>query len=178
MEAVAIPDVVHESHHSIEEVALAARCAATSILITAECAADVEQLARRIHGASDRAAFPFVRIASATLPVDVAALREACTNLLDAASGGSVLLTDVEHTPAIVQDRLIATLTWLQATGAWSGGVRLIAGTTTILHERVADGTFSERLFYRLNIIHVLATAQAARPAIAVSPGQRRLTRG
>jgi transcriptional regulator of acetoin/glycerol metabolism len=35
--------------------------------------------------------------------------------------------------------------------------VRLISGTTTSLLDRVAAGTFSERLFYRLNIIHLLA---------------------
>jgi Sigma-54 interaction domain len=33
--------------------------------------------------------------------------------------------------------------------------VRLMAGTTVSLRERIADGAFSERLFYRLNIIHV-----------------------
>ena len=36
---------------------------------------------------------------------------------------------------------------------------RLISGTTVSLLDRVATGTFSARLFYRLNIIHVRAGA-------------------
>ena len=70
MEAVAVLDFVHEQDYEIEDVALAARCAGPSILITADCAASVERIARRIHAASDRAAFPFVRVAAATLPID------------------------------------------------------------------------------------------------------------
>jgi transcriptional regulator of aromatic amino acid metabolism len=37
-----------------------------------------------------------------------------------------------------------------------SVAVRLMAGTTVSIRDRIADGAFSERLFYRLNIIHVL----------------------
>lgn len=158
MKAVASLNVVPERNHGLEEVALAARCTAAAILVTAECGAEVERLARCIHAASDRAASPFVPIAASTLPVDAGALTETCAELLEAASGGSVLLVGIEQTPAIVQDRLIETLARLQASRERSRGVRLIAGTTTILNERVANGTFSERLFYRLNIIHVLAT--------------------
>jgi DNA-binding NtrC family response regulator len=129
------------------------------MLITADSGAVVERIARRIHAASDRAALPFVQIAAAALPLDPAALTERCASLLDAACGGTALLTDVEQTPAIVQDTLIDTLTRLQAARERRCGVRLIAGTTTALYERVAAGTFSERLFYRLNSIHVRATS-------------------
>jgi DNA-binding NtrC family response regulator len=150
-------DVAYQPNDSVGDVTLAARCAADTMLITARCVADVEHLARRIHAASDRAACPFVQVMAATLPVDAAALTETCTSLLDAAPGGSILLADVEQTPPIVQERLIDTLTSLKATRDRSCGVRLIAGTTTLLWERVADGTFSARLFYRLNIFHVVA---------------------
>jgi two-component system response regulator GlrR len=149
---------VIERSQGLEDEALAAISPTTAILITADCAAVVERVARRIHAASDRAALPFVQIAAAALPLDPAALVETCAALLDAACGGTALLTDVEHTPAIVQDRLIDTLTALQATRERRCGVRLIAGTTTALYERVAAGKFSERLFYRLNSIHVRAT--------------------
>ncbi len=36
-----------------------------------------------------------------------------------------------------------------------------MAGTTVSLSERIEDGTFSERLFYRLNIIHVVMKVAA-----------------
>ena len=58
--------------------------------------------------------------------------------------------------PAIAQDRFIETLAELQSIREPSVAVRLMAGTTVSLHGRIADGAFSERLFYRLNIIRVL----------------------
>jgi DNA-binding NtrC family response regulator len=144
-----------------EDQELAARCAEATLLITATCSADVETVARRIHSASDRAASPFVHVAGSALPADAAILVEACGDLLDRARGGSLLVSDVERMPAVVQNQLMETIVGLQRARAPSGGVRLIAGTTTTLHERVADGMFSERLFYRLNTIHVVATNAA-----------------
>jgi two-component system, NtrC family, response regulator GlrR len=157
MESVAIATVVSERSHAIEDEALAARCATTNTLITADCAAAVERIARRIHVASPCAAFPFVQLAAAALPVGAAELMETCVVLLDAARSGSVLLSDVEDMAAIVQDRWIETVTCLQASRDPSSRVRLIAGTTTSLRHRVTNGAFSERLFYRLNVIHVVA---------------------
>ena len=156
MEAVAVAVAVHDRDQAIEDVALAARYAATTILITAEYGAAVERLARRIHAASDRAASPFVLVAAATLPIGAAVLTETCADLLDTARGGSLLLADVEQMPAIVQGRLMDTFACLQAALEPTYRVRLMAGTTTILYERIAGGTFSEGLFYRLNIIHVV----------------------
>jgi len=113
-------------------------------------------------------------MAAAAFPLEAPALTATCANLYHAASGGTLLLTDVEHTPDLVQDRLIETFTYLDATRKRSGGVRLIAGTTTVLHERVAAGTFSERLFYRLNVIHIVV-----RDALGVgSPSGNRVGKG
>ena len=162
MQTVARADVVHEPTHAVEDVALAARCASTTTLITAEHAAAVEDLARRIHAGSDRAAFPLELVAAATLPIDTAALTERCAALLDTARGGSLLVTDVEHLPATVQHRLIETFAHLQAARRSTDRVRLIAGTTTSLDKRIADGSFCERLFYRLNVIHVVPENDAA----------------
>jgi len=154
-QAASTPSATQRRGDCLDDEALAATATTAAILISGDCAAVVERVARRIHAASDRAALPFVQTAAAAFPLDPAALSERCTNLLDAASGGIVLVTDVEHTPAIVQDSLIETFTRLQAArGRWCE-IRLIAGTTTALYERVAAGTFSERLFYRLNSIHI-----------------------
>ena len=56
-----------------------------------------------------------------------------------------------------MQDALIELLDGLKFTRRPSAAVRLISGTTVSLLERVAVGTFSEQLFYRLNIIHLMA---------------------
>lgn len=156
MEAVAVADIVYERDHAIEDIALAARSAAATVLITADGVATVERLARRIHAASDRAASPFVLVAAATLPIDAAVLTETCADLLDSARGGSLLLTDVEQMPAVVQSGLMDTFTCLEAALEPIGRVRLMAGTTTTLHDRIAGGTFCEKLFYQLNVIHVV----------------------
>jgi len=162
MEAVAIADLVDQRTHAVEDVALAARCAETTVLITAEHAVVVEHLARRIHAASDRAAFPLLLVPAATMPSDTAVLTEICSGLLDTARGGSLLLTDVEHLPAPVQDRLIDTFANLQSVREPTDRVRLIAGTTASLYERISDGSFCERLFYHLNPIHVVFQNDAA----------------
>lgn len=145
---------VQSTNHAVEHEDVAARCAVTT-LITAWTATDVEHVARRIHAASSRAAFSFVQASAAALPVEPRALWETCSGLIDAAAGGTLLLTAVEEMPAIAQDRFIETLAQLQSIRVPSAPVRLMAGTTVSLRERIADGAFSERLFYRLNVIHV-----------------------
>jgi transcriptional regulator of acetoin/glycerol metabolism len=95
-------------------------------------------------------------VSAAALPTDATVFAAACARLLDAASGGSLLLTNVEEVSTFGQESLIETLAELQGARDPLAAVRLIAGTTVILHDRVATSTFSERLFYRLNIIHVV----------------------
>jgi transcriptional regulator with PAS, ATPase and Fis domain len=58
--------------------------------------------------------------------------------------------------PAIVQDAMIDLLGGLESARMPSDPARLISGTTVSLVDCVAAGTFSERLFYRLNIIHLV----------------------
>jgi len=78
-----------------------------------------------------------------------------------AAAGGSVLISAVEEMPPAVQDTLIELLAGPEFSRGTSTGVRLISGTTVSLLDRIAAGTFSEQLFYRLNIIHLTAGQSA-----------------
>ena len=157
-----VVEVVHETDHAVEDEDLAVRCATATLLITAPRAADVETLARRIHAASAYGAFPFVQVSAAALPGRATMLIDTCARLLAAANGGSLLLTDVEHMPRLVQHRLLGTLAEVQRARHPSRAVRLMAGTTASLCDRIADGTFSQRLFYRLNTIHIVVTDAAA----------------
>jgi DNA-binding NtrC family response regulator len=141
---------------AVEDVNVAIRSAAR-LLITASTQQAVETLARRIHESGPRAQFPFVMTTAGELPVGAQALRDGCVRFLDAAMGGSVLVSAVEEMPAAVQEALIDLLAGLESTRRPSAAVRLISGTTVSLLDRIAEGTFSERLFYRLNIIHVIA---------------------
>ena len=126
------------------------------LLITAPTEQGVETLARRIHGAGPRAQFPFVQTRAVELPVGPELLKDYCARFLDSAAGGSLLVSAVEEMPAIVQDAMNDLLSGLESARMPSDAARLISGTTVSLLERVAAGTFSERLFYRLNIIHLM----------------------
>ena len=126
------------------------------LLITAPTEQGVETLARRIHGAGPRAQFPFVQTWAVELPVGSELLKEYCARLLELAAGGSLLVSAVEEMPANVQDPMNALLGGLESARMPSDAARLISGTTVSLLDRVAAGSFSERLFYRLNIIHLM----------------------
>ncbi len=125
------------------------------LLITAPTPQAVETLALRIHERGPRARFPFVRTYAADLPVRPEVLRQYCASVLAAAAGGSMLISDVEETPPLVHDVL---LEWLDSfeSAPHPAAVRLISGTTVSLLDRVTAGTFPDRLFYRLNIIHLV----------------------
>jgi len=104
--------------------------------------------------------------AAGDLPVGAQALKDACVQFLDAAAGGTVLLSAVEEMPAAVQEALDDLLSGLESARRSTAAVRLISGTTVSLLDRVATGTFSERLFYRLNIIHFMVGADPPEVAL------------
>jgi DNA-binding NtrC family response regulator len=140
----------------VEDEEAAARSDA-KLLITASAPLIVEALARRIHAAGARAALPFIQTWACDFPIDRQVLETTCSSLLDSAAGGSMLMSDVEQMPRIVQDVLIDLLADLELARMPLPLVRLISGTTVSLLDRVEAGTFSDRLFYRLNTIHLLA---------------------
>jgi DNA-binding NtrC family response regulator len=117
----------------------------------------VETLARRIHEAGPRAQFPFIHKRARHLPIEPEALGPYCSSVLDAAAGGSILISAVEEMPPVVQNSLIELLARLELARCPSAAVRLMSGTTVSLRDRVAARTFSARLFYRLNVIHLMA---------------------
>ncbi len=150
---------------AVQDLNVASRTSAR-LLITASTPHAVEMLARRIHESGARAQFPFVMICAGELPIDAQALRHDCVRFLDAAEGGSMFVSAVEEMPSAVQEALIDLLAVLESARRPSAAVRLISGTTVPLLDRIAAGTFSERLFYRLNIIHLLPGAAAPEVAI------------
>ena len=137
-----------------EEVA---RGCEARLLISASSERVVATLARRIHEAGARAQCPFLHLSAGDFPVEPQALREYCSSVLDRAAGGSLLIDAVEEMPPTVQEVLIELLAGLALARAPSAAVRLISGTTVSLLDRIAAGTFSDQLFYRLNIIHLMA---------------------
>ena len=72
-----------------------------------------------------------------------------------------MLISNVEEMPLAAQETLSELLADVGSTRRPPGPVRLIVGTTVSLLDRVVAGTFSARLFYRLNVIHLAASGRS-----------------
>ena len=138
-----------------EDEAMAARSDAP-LLITADTRHDVERLARRIHQTGPRAMGPFVPIRVRAWPDTARTIRKRWSAVFEAACGGSVFLTGIEELSPAFQTVLVDLIDDRQrAQSPWTAA-RLISGTTVSLLDCVKAGAFSERLFYRLNVIHIV----------------------
>jgi two-component system response regulator AtoC len=151
--------------------ALAERVAAATInvLITGETGVGKEVLAATVHARSPRAGRPFLCINCAALAESILESelfgheRGAFTGavqtkpgLLEAASGGTLFLDEVGEMSLGMQAKLLRVLETRQvmrvgATKPLSVDVRFIAATNRDLEEEIANKTFREDLFFRLN---------------------------
>src|SRR5690606_653117 len=142
----------------------------TTVLITGESGTGKGWVARLLHGASGRSDRPFVEGNCAGLTAtfldselfghekgaytDAKDRRE---GLFEAAHTGVLFLDEVGDLALELQPKLLKVLetkTFRRLGGAReiTVDVRLIAATHQDLDHRVADGTFREDLFYRLNV--------------------------
>ena len=150
---------------------MAERAAGSTIgvLLLGETGAGKEILADWIHGRSQRAGRPFLRLNCAALPENLleselfgyekgaftGAVR-AKPGLIEAAEGGTVFLDEVAEMPLSVQAKLLRAIEARQVSRLGSVrtldvDVRFIAATNRDLDRETQRGTFREDLFYRLN---------------------------
>ncbi|MGH9349039.1 MAG: sigma 54-interacting transcriptional regulator [Vicinamibacterales bacterium] len=133
------------------------RCALTNtspVLITAP--ADVATaVATRIHrnGVNRTGAFLTIDCGKAHLPEQLDMVFDS------AAPRGTVFLRDVDRLGPALQSLLYFRIVPL--------GVRVIAATSASLLCALTQGTFDERLFYRLNQIHLVAAQPSDPCAVA-----------
>jgi two-component system, NtrC family, response regulator AtoC len=134
------------------------------VLVTGETGVGKEVVAERIHRASRRAVGPFVRIEAAGLTESV--LEQELfgagdrAGLFEAAHGGTVLVDEVSELPLATQAKLIRVLERgqvirLETAVPRTVDIRFIATTNRDLRAMVADGTFREDLYFRLNGITI-----------------------
>ena len=167
--------LVGQSHQMVEIYKLIARMAAldTTVLIEGETGTGKELVARAIHGASVRAARPFVVVDCAALPETlfeselfghergaftgaVAARR----GLLETSTGGTCFLDEIGELTAPLQAKLLRTLQEhsirrVGGNDAIPVDVRVIAATNRDLRRLVAEGGFRDDLYYRLNVVTI-----------------------
>ena len=128
-----------------------------------------EVAARFIHTHSDRGAYPFVTVSSATIEPDrmenVLFGSETPENgiekgLLEEANGGIIYFDEVADMPSGTQSKILRVLvdqTFTRVGGSEkiSVDLRVISSTSRDLEAEIAAGTFREELFHRLNVVPI-----------------------
>jgi two-component system response regulator HydG len=156
-----------------EEIHYAARCDA-KVLITGESGAGKEIVARLIHAGSARGRAPLVTVNCAALTETLLEtelfghVRGSFTGAyrdrlgaFEQANRGTVFMDEIGETSPRMQGLLLRFLETgeIQRVGADRVlnrvDVRVIAATNRVLVDGVAQKTFREDLYYRLNVIHI-----------------------
>ena len=147
------------------------------VYISGESGTGKELVARLIHELGVRADKPFVPINCGAIPNELVESEffghkkgaftgaiEDKEGLFQAANGGTLLLDEVADLPLMMQVKLLRALQekTIRPVGGHdevSVDVRVLCATHTNLAEKVAQGTFREDLFYRLNVIELAVPA-------------------
>jgi transcriptional regulator with GAF, ATPase, and Fis domain len=143
------------------------------VLLTGDTGAGKNQIARAIHANSPRAGGPFVEINCAAIPETlmeselfgaVQGGHSAATRKLDgkvtAAREGTLFLDEIGELTTTAQAKLLQLLQTRQyyplgASQPLHADVRILAATNNDLSRKVAERTFREDLFYRLQVLPI-----------------------
>jgi DNA-binding NtrC family response regulator len=175
-ERYGLPGLIAQSPALHAVLDLVERVAPTdaTVLIQGESGTGKEVIAKAIHHASARAARPFVAVNCGAVPETLLEselfgyVRGAFTGaavsklgLFEEADGGTLFLDEIAEMPAALQVKLLRALQSgevrrLGATQAATIDVRVLAATNGDLAARIAQGSFREDLFYRLNVIQMV----------------------
>ena len=150
-------------------------CARTdaNVLLCGETGVGKDLVASVIHRHSHRQAFPFVKVGCTLLPPQLieselyghekgsfTGAEQKRPGRFDLAEGGTLYLDDVDDIPLEQQSKLLRAIeekVFERVGGATpiKADVRIIASTKRNLLEKVADGTFRQDLYYRLDVLRI-----------------------
>jgi Nif-specific regulatory protein len=145
----------------------------TTVLIRGESGTGKELIAHALHYNSPRAQKPFVKVSCAALPETLIEAelfgheRGAFTGAetrkqgrFELADGGTLFLDEIGDLSLLTQVKLLRVLQEreferLGGTSTIKVNVRLLAATNRNLEQTIANGTFREDLYYRLNVFSI-----------------------
>ncbi len=183
-ERFGLGNIIAKSQSMRDVVSLVQRIAAStaSVLVTGESGTGKELIARAIHYNSTRAAGPFVGVNLAAVPEGLieselfghkrGAFTDARSDkpgLFVEADAGTIFLDEIGELALPLQAKLLRVLQEhevrpLGATRNQHVDVRVVAATNKNLEVMLADGSFREDLYYRLNVIHLDLPPLRSRP--------------
>jgi transcriptional regulator with PAS, ATPase and Fis domain len=155
----------------------------STVLLTGESGVGKDLFARAIHAASPRARRPFVKVNCAAIPETLfeselfgyapgsftGASKQGRVGYFEQAHEGTIFLDEIGDMPPSIQVKILQVIQDKQfirvgGTSTQKVDVRIIAATNRNLQEAIAQGTFREDLFYRLNVISIRLTPLRDRP--------------
>ncbi len=183
-ERFGLGSIIAKSQSMRDVIALVQRIAGStaSVLVTGESGTGKELIARAIHYNSTRSAGPFVGVNLAAVPEGLieselfghkkGAFTDARADkngLFVEADGGTIFLDEIGELALPLQAKLLRALQEhevrpLGATKNQRVDVRVVAATNKQLEAMLADGSFREDLYYRLNVIHLDLPPLRSRP--------------
>lgn len=145
-----------------------------TVLIQGESGTGKEVLAKYIHENSQRKKGPFLAINCGAIPENLleselfgyaegtftGQLKGGKEGLLSAAQGGTVFLDEIGDMPPQLQVkllRLLETKTYkpVGSSKSINSDTRILSATNRDLKSMIAEGTFREDLYYRLNVVNL-----------------------
>lgn len=157
------------------QIAQAARSSST-VLIEGETGSGKELIAHAIHSLSPRSPANFVRVNCSAIPEELmeaeffgytsgaftGAIKGGKTGRFELADKGSIFLDEVNLLSTTMQPKFLRVLQEHEINPVGSGksvpiDVRVIAATNIPLEQLVEEGKFRSDLYFRLNVIRIIA---------------------
>jgi len=144
-----------------------------TVMIQGESGTGKELVASAIHFNSRRRARPYVRVSCASLPESLVeselfgyekgaftGASQRRIGRFEAAAGGTLFLDEIGDLPLAVQSKLLRVLQERSIERLGSNrpidvDVRIVSATLRRLEEEIAEGSFREDLFFRINTVPI-----------------------